>query len=198
MHERCPHLKRLVMPCWDSISETAMSDAINNWRELESMTMPSLTSSFRTMLTADGFCERLSQLKIVGVVHDGFLSSPFGIYPFELKVLSLRCCLVPLGGLLVVMDRYLHLEVLNLSHVLVSLDEHMEPMPLMKLFGNAVGMSILERAFRLRSFFYCDDYETCSECKRMMDGHTWQTDGWWRLDEVASLNLDDDHNYISS
>ncbi|CAD5191008.1 unnamed protein product [Musa acuminata subsp. malaccensis] len=185
----CPHLKRLVMPCWDSISVTAMSDAINNWGELESITMPSLTPSFRTMLTIDGSCERLSQLKVVGVVHDGFLSSPFGNFPFELKVLSLQCCLVPLGGLLTIMDMHLHLEVLNLSHVLLHLDERMNPVPLMKLFDNPVGMLILEKAFRLSSFFYCEDYKSCNECRRMMNGHTRHSDGWWRLDEVASLNL---------
>ncbi|CAL9759909.1 unnamed protein product [Musa acuminata subsp. burmannicoides] len=184
----CPHLKRLVMPCWDSISETAMSDAINNWGELESITMPSLTPSFRTMLTIDGSCERFSQLKVVGVVHDGFLSSPFGNFPVELKVLSLQCCLVPLGGLLTIMDMHLHLEVLNLSHVLLHLDERMNPVPLMKLFDNPVGMLILEKAFRLSSFFYCEDYASCNECRRMMNGHTRHSDGWWRLDEVASLN----------
>ncbi|URE18030.1 FBOX [Musa troglodytarum] len=47
--EGCPHLKRLVLPCWDLISEFAMRNAIEGWRELESMTMAGMMTVDHTI-----------------------------------------------------------------------------------------------------------------------------------------------------
>ncbi|CAL9128442.1 unnamed protein product [Musa textilis] len=66
--EGCPHLKRLVLPCWDLISEFAMRNAIEGWRELESMTMagfswsPRLFTTQLIMVRIKTYCKNFSKL----------------------------------------------------------------------------------------------------------------------------------------
>ncbi|KAH7850714.1 hypothetical protein Vadar_001964 [Vaccinium darrowii] len=43
--ERCPRLKRLVMPAWNRIKRTEIRSAIRMWEDLESLTMPSMANS---------------------------------------------------------------------------------------------------------------------------------------------------------
>ncbi|KAH7841858.1 hypothetical protein Vadar_021824 [Vaccinium darrowii] len=42
--ERCPRLKRLVMPAWNRIKKTGICSAIRMWADLESLTMPSIAN----------------------------------------------------------------------------------------------------------------------------------------------------------
>ncbi|CAL5405005.1 unnamed protein product [Camellia sinensis] len=40
--ERCPRLKRLVMPAWNLIKKSGICSAICVWKDLESLTMPAI------------------------------------------------------------------------------------------------------------------------------------------------------------
>ncbi|CAL5407802.1 unnamed protein product [Camellia sinensis] len=40
--ERCPRLKRLVMPAWNLIKKSGICSAIRVWKDLESLTMPAI------------------------------------------------------------------------------------------------------------------------------------------------------------
>ncbi|KAK6117610.1 hypothetical protein DH2020_048657 [Rehmannia glutinosa] len=42
--DRCPRLKRLVMPAWNRIKKTGICRAVRIWQDLESLTMPSISN----------------------------------------------------------------------------------------------------------------------------------------------------------
>ncbi|CAL9197954.1 unnamed protein product [Musa hybrid cultivar] len=200
----CPHLKRLVLPCWNLISEVTMRNAIKGWTELESMTMPEFSQwpgySDPTFIMLDirEYCKSFSTLKVMGCYTEHFASTALLVFR-GLKVLSLRCCKTTLQAILSIFGMR-HLEVLNLSHTLVQLDEVSEAMPLSNVFetmDGQIAFKLLSSKLNLRSFLYCQNYVSCSECRRMMDDHMTHEDESWRNDEVDSLDLGE-YNHIAN
>ncbi|KAJ8460884.1 hypothetical protein OPV22_033810 [Ensete ventricosum] len=177
----CPHLKRLVLPCWDLISEAAMHNAIKGWTRLKSMTMPEFSQlsgySDPTFIMLDirEYCKSF-MLKVLDCYPEDFAAIALTVL-HGLKVLSLRCCTTTLEAIMFVVGMR-HLEVLNLSHTLVQLDEGSEAIPLANAFEPMDG----QRAFKilsklnLRRLLYCQNYVSCSECRRMMDDHVTHED----------------------
>nr|GFA50308.1 F-box/LRR-repeat protein At3g48880 [Tanacetum cinerariifolium] len=45
----CPRLKRLVLPAWNRIKRPEIYKAITTWKDLESLTMPSISKPFYIM-----------------------------------------------------------------------------------------------------------------------------------------------------
>lgn len=73
-------------------------------------------------------------------------------------------------------------------------------MPLKKWMDNIVGELLLEQVEQnssLRSFIYCQDYESCSACRRTMSGKM-RLEKEWRRDEVISFDLDDDDGDVDA
>ncbi|KAI7743768.1 hypothetical protein M8C21_027286 [Ambrosia artemisiifolia] len=64
--ERCPKLKRLVLPAWNRIKRSVICKAINMWRDLESLTMPSIANPLCIMEEISNNCMNFSELKIMG------------------------------------------------------------------------------------------------------------------------------------
>ncbi|XP_018681016.1 F-box/LRR-repeat protein At3g48880-like [Musa acuminata AAA Group] len=194
----CPRLKRLVLPCMERISKAAICNAIKNWRGLKSITVPDMASPLHTIQTINRSCKRLTELKVMGSLHGEFASA-ISMY-LRLKVLSLRCCTVSAASLMLICMCMKHLEVCNLSHSLVYLNEGWEAMPLKKWMDNIVGELLVEQVEQnssLRSFIYCQDYESCSACRRMMSGET-RLQKEWRRDEVNSFDLDEDDGDVDA
>ncbi|KAL8233683.1 hypothetical protein R6Q59_019783 [Mikania micrantha] len=182
--ERCPKLKRLVLPAWNLITETGLFKAINSWKDLESLTMPSISDPVNIMEKISINCKNFSQLKIMGPCDIFFAHTLVTCLP-NLKVLSLRCSMLDEDALLILLDGLKHLEVLNISHCIIDdLDE-----------------STLEKASRLREFFTClgpKDNEcednVCVMCNRTEADEgflRWYKyeEGLWKEDEVKSLAI---------
>ncbi|XP_064992455.1 F-box/LRR-repeat protein At3g48880-like [Musa acuminata AAA Group] len=194
----CPRLKRLVLPCMEHISKAAICNAIKNWRGLKSITVPDMASPLHTIQTINRSCKRLTELKVMGSLHGEFASA-ISMY-LRLKVLSLRCCTVSAASIMLICMCMKHLEVCNLSHSLVYLNEGWEAMPLKKWMDNIVGELLVEKVEQnssLRSFIYCQDYESCSACRRMMSGEM-RLQKEWRRDEVNSFDLDEDDGDVDA
>ncbi|KAG9441077.1 hypothetical protein H6P81_016931 [Aristolochia fimbriata] len=185
--ERSPRLKRLVLPGWNLITKDAMIKAINMWKELVSLTMPSVRSPDNVMQQIGINCKNFSELKVMGVCDTKFVQAISAFIP-KLKVLSLRCSKLYLEDLLMILDNLQHLQVLNISHcVLVET----YPAPEQPRFIRKLDIAILKKAARLQSFMYCME-ETCIPCQRALsdDGiMRWYNyeDGFWAIDEVSSL-----------
>nr|GEX22842.1 hypothetical protein [Tanacetum cinerariifolium] len=67
--ERCPRLKRLVLPACDRIARPALYKAISMWKDLESLTMPSISDPFYIMDEISKNCNNFSQLKIMEILQ---------------------------------------------------------------------------------------------------------------------------------
>ncbi|RWW11198.1 hypothetical protein BHE74_00046340 [Ensete ventricosum] len=186
----CPHLKRLVLPCWEHISRAAICNAIKKWRGLKSITMPDMASPLHMVQTMNRYCNSLAELKVMGSFQGEFASA-ISMY-LRLKVLSLRCCRVSAASILLICMSMKHLEVCNLSHSLVDLNEGWEAMPLKKWIDTVLGEILMEQVQKkssLTSFIYCQDYESCSGCRRMMNGGM-SLETEWRQDELNNFDLD--------
>ncbi|MQM21172.1 hypothetical protein Taro_054204 [Colocasia esculenta] len=188
--ERCPHLKRLVLPAWNRITKTGICQAIRRWEELESMTMPTILYPPYIMEEISRSCKNFSQLKIMGTFDVNFALSIHTNLP-RLKVLSVRCSRLSKDALLFILDKMENLEVLNISHCLITEG----PASSSKRILRELDSTILEKALRLHEFFYCMD-STCISCRRMKTDEglmRWYRyeDWFWRKDEVSSLDLGD-------
>ncbi|KAK4363113.1 hypothetical protein RND71_018354 [Anisodus tanguticus] len=87
---QCPRLKRLVMPAWNRINETAICRAIRLWEDLESLTMPNIEDDFPYVMEEIGrSCKNFAELKIMGPCDMVFASTLVAFLP-NLKVLSVR------------------------------------------------------------------------------------------------------------
>ncbi|CAL9147619.1 unnamed protein product, partial [Musa hybrid cultivar] len=159
----CPHLKRLVVLRWEVMNKNAMCNAIKNFRDLESMIVPGNTS-LHIMKMMSMSCKSFSELKVIGCFPKRF-GIRATLYLPGLKVLSLRCCRTSMVAIEMILGGINHLEVLNLSHALVQLEVGSEVMPIAKGFKEMTCKFLLETASTLRSFLYCQDYVSCSECK---------------------------------
>ncbi|XP_068640014.1 F-box/LRR-repeat protein At3g48880-like [Aristolochia californica] len=185
--EGSPHLKRLVLPGWNLITKDAMIKAIHMWKELVSLTMPSVRSPSYVMEQIGRNCENFSELKIMGPCDAKFVQAIATFIP-KLKVLSLRCSKLYMDDLLMILDNLKQLQVLNISHCVLIENN---PPPDLPRFVRKLDMEILEKASRLQSFMYCMQ-ETCIPCQRAIadDGiMRWYNyeDRFWATDEVSSL-----------
>ncbi|KAF5732344.1 hypothetical protein HS088_TW18G01038 [Tripterygium wilfordii] len=187
--ERCPRLKRLVLPAWNRIKKTGICKAIRMWRELESLTMPSIANPPYFIEEISRNCENFSELKIMGP-FDIYFASTLAAYLPRLKVLSLRCSMLIKDALIIILDSLQSLEVLNISHCLLI---DIQPPPSQKIVIKKLDESILEKASRLREFITCMD-DSCFMCERtkndegLMRWYKYE-EGLWKADEVRSLAL---------
>nr|AKT94873.1 F-box family protein 3 [Populus tomentosa] len=185
--QRCPRLRRLVLPAWNRV-ETVMIKAIDLWKDLESLTMPSIVNFPRLVQAIATNCRNFSELKIMGPFDIDFASSLVTYLP-TLKVLSLRCSKLYKDTLIFILDNLRCLDVLNISHCLLI---HPPP-PAPGRIVRRLDKTILEKASRLRKFLTCVR-DTCIMCQRtrndegLMRWYKYEK-GLWKEDEVRSLAL---------
>ncbi|GER25256.1 F-box family protein [Striga asiatica] len=185
--ERCPKLRRLIMPAWNRIKKTGICRAIEAWSELESLTMPSISNSPYLIEQISRSCKNFSELKIMGPCDVLFASSLATFLP-DLKVLSLRCSTLSRDALLIILDGMIGLEVLNLSHCMIV---EVPPYPGARRVVMELDKGLIERASRLKGFLTCMS-GSCEMCRRtrndegLMRWYKYEED-LWRVDEVASL-----------
>lgn len=185
--ERCPRLKRLVLPAWNRIKRPEIYKAITMWKDLESLTMPSISHPYYIMEGISKNCKNFSQLKIMGPCDMLFAHALASCLP-NLKVLSLRCTMLLKDALLIILDGLKHLEVLNISHCLVV---EVPPAPAPKKVLKELDEEIIRKACHIREFITCMD-DLCVMCKRtrldegLMRWYKYE-EGLWKEDEVRSL-----------
>ncbi|PIN16359.1 hypothetical protein CDL12_10993 [Handroanthus impetiginosus] len=187
--KRCPRLKRLVMPAWNLIRKTGICQAVQMWKDLESLTMPSISNPPYLMEEISKSCSKFSELKIMGPCDVLFASTLTEFLP-NLKVLSLRCSILRTDALIIILDGLKELEVLNISHcVLVEVPPPPQPRRVLR----ELDKPILERASRLKKFLTCMS-ESCIMCQRtrndegLIRWHEYEED-LWKVDEVSSLAI---------
>ncbi|XVE64208.1 hypothetical protein DITRI_Ditri07aG0083100 [Diplodiscus trichospermus] len=187
--ERCPHLRRLVMPAWNRIKKTGICKAIRIWRDLESLTMPSIANPPYLMEEIANNCKNFSELKVMGPFDNFFAATIINYLP-KIKVLSLRCSMLVKDALISILDDLQNLEVLNISHCLLI---EIPPLPAPRKIMGELDQSILEKASRLRKFVTCMK-DSCIMCQRtrndegLMRWYKYE-EGLWKADEVSSLSL---------
>ncbi|OMO97892.1 hypothetical protein COLO4_14296 [Corchorus olitorius] len=187
--ERCPHLRRLVMPAWNRIKKTGICKAIRIWRELESLTMPSIANPPYLLEEIANNCRNFSELKVMGP-FDSYFASTIITYLPKIRVLSLRCAMLVKDALISILDNLQNLEVLNISHCLLI---EIPPPPAPRRIVRELDQSILDKASRLREFITCMK-DSCIMCQRtrndegLMRWYKYE-EGVWKVDEVSSLSL---------
>lgn len=184
--ERCPRLKRLVMPAWETLTEPTTCSAIGNWKDLESLTMPSVEKPAYVFEEIARSCKRFSELKIMGPCDMLFASTLVSFLP-NLKVLSLRCTAISKPALVIILEGLKKLKVLNISHCIITEDPPPAPIIMTKL-----DESILKKVSRLDKFLTCMS-DSCVTCQRvrndegLMRWHRYED--LWKMDEVESLAI---------
>ncbi|KAK9276286.1 hypothetical protein L1049_005817 [Liquidambar formosana] len=185
--ERCPGLKRLVLPAWTKVTVEGFRKAVQMCKGLESMTVPCISSPSRIMEAISTNCKNFCELKIMCPFDMEFATAITTRLP-KLKVLSLRCSMLFKEALVHILNYLEHLEVLNISHCLL-LDIPQSPAP-SRVFRE-LDASILEKASRLREFLTCQE-NSCTMCQYTINDegilrwHIYE-EGLWRMDEVNSL-----------
>lgn len=175
------------MPAWNRIKKTGICTAIRCWKDLESLTMPSIANPPYLMEEIAKNCKNFSELKIMGPC-DVYFASTLVAYLPKLKVLSLRCSMLYKEALVMILDGLQHLEVLNISHCLL-IEVPTPPAPKRAL--KQLDSLILEKASRLRRFLTCMQ-ANCVMCQRtrndegLMRWYKYE-EGLWKEDEVSSL-----------
>lgn len=187
--ERSRKLKRLVLPAWNRIKKTGICKAISMWKDLESLTMPSIANPPYFMEEISKHCKKFSELKIMGPCDVFLVQTLIRCVP-NLKVLSLRCSILYKDALLLILDGLNNLEVLNISHSLIV---EGPPPPAPRKVMEELDESILEKGLRLREFFTCMN-DSCIMCRRMKEDEgliRWYKyeEGLWKEDEVSSLAI---------
>lgn len=186
--ERTPNLKRLVMPAWNRIKHTGICKAISMWPQLESLTMPTISSPPYPMEQIARSCKNFTQLKIMGPFDIYFASTLVSFLP-NLKVLSIRCSTIWRDALIMILNEMKNLEVLNISHCLLL----EKPPPAPKTYAKKLDGLIMEKAARLKEFLFCID-DSCVMCQRVRQDEglvRWYKyeEGLWKTDEVKSFAI---------
>ncbi|XP_061997308.1 F-box/LRR-repeat protein At3g48880-like [Rosa rugosa] len=190
--ERCPNLKRLVMPTGDRIKKTGICKAIQNWQDLESLTVPGIMYPPYLMEVISNHCGNFRELKIMGRFDVRFASTLVGTYLPNLKVLSLRCSQLVREALITILDGLPQLEVLNIAHCVLLIEPPRRNQPLQIV--EELDEAILEKAARLQRFITCMQVDRCIMCQRarndggIMKWYKYEA-GLWKQDEVSSLAL---------
>ncbi|GLU21080.1 hypothetical protein SLE2022_372430 [Rubroshorea leprosula] len=186
--ERCPHLRRLVLLAWNRIKKSGICKAIQSWKELESLTMSSITDPEYLMKEIANNCKNFFELKVMGPFEDKF-ASVLVMYLPKLRVLSLRCSMLTMEALIIILDGLHSLEVLNISHCLIE----GQKTPASRGIVKELDESILKKASRLREFKTCMK-DSCILCQRtkadegLLRWYKYE-EGLWKADEVSSLAL---------
>ncbi|MCD9646911.1 hypothetical protein HAX54_037162 [Datura stramonium] len=188
--ERCPRLKRLVMPAWNRIKMTGICRAIRMWKDLESLTMPTIEDPQYVLMEIARSCKNFAELKIMGPCDVLFASRLVGFLP-NLKVLSVRCTVLPKPALVIILEGLKKLQVLNISHCVIT--EDLPPPPPAPLENLAeLDESILKKASRLCKFLTCMS-DSCIMCQRTLKDEGvmrwYKYDEDWKVDEVSSLAI---------
>lgn len=176
------------MPGWNRIKRTGICKAIRLWKDLESLTMPCITSPPYLMDEIARNCKKFAELKIMSHC-DTSMATTLVVYLPNLKVLSLRCTTIWRDALMIILDGLQNLEVLNISHCLL-LDVPPPPAPKRVLYK--LDESILQKAtIRLKKFIMCMS-DSCIMCQRMRNDEgliRWYKyeEELWKEDEVTSL-----------
>ncbi|KAE8726987.1 F-box/LRR-repeat protein [Hibiscus syriacus] len=187
--ERCPCLQRLVMPAWNRVTRTGICKAIRIWKDLESLTMPSIANPGYIMEEIANNCKNFSELKVMGPLDYSFAATIIMYLP-KIRVLSLRCSMLLKDTLISILDGLRNLEVLNISHCLViEIPPHPSPRRAMR----ELDQSIVDKASRLHEFVTCmkDSCIMC-RCTRNDEGlMRWYRyeEGLWKADEVSSFSF---------
>ncbi|XP_022738038.1 F-box/LRR-repeat protein At3g48880 [Durio zibethinus] len=187
--ERCPRLRRLVMPAWNRIKKTGICKAIRIWRDLESLTMPTIASPPYLMEEIANNCKNFRELKVMGPFENFFAATIIKYLP-KIRVLSLRCSMLVKDTLISILDDLQNLEVLNISHCLLI---EIPPPPARRKIMSELDQLILEKASRIRQFITCMK-DSCIMCQRtrndegLMRWYKYE-EGLWKADEVSSLSL---------
>ncbi|XP_075484863.1 F-box/LRR-repeat protein At3g48880-like isoform X1 [Primulina tabacum] len=187
--ERCPRLKRLIMPAWNRIKEAGICHAIHIWKDLESLTMPSISNPPVLMEEISENCKNFSELKIMGPFDVCFTSTLVAFLP-KLKVLSLRCSMILKDALVIILDGLKGLEVLNISHCLLV---DVPPPPAPRNVLRKLDSTIFERTGKLKKFISCMN-DSCVMCQRTKNDEglmRWYkyVEDLWKVDEVRSLAI---------
>ncbi|XP_052203501.1 F-box/LRR-repeat protein At3g48880 isoform X2 [Diospyros lotus] len=186
--ERCPKLKRLVMPSWNRVKKSGICKAIRMWPDLESMTLLSMADLPYLLEEISRNCKNFSELKVIGPCDTLYASALTKFLP-GLKVLSLRCSRISKEALNTILEGLPNLEVLNISHSLII---DVPQLPASPRVLKDLDQSILKKAGRLRRFFTCTD-DNCTMCQRTRadDGllRWYRYEELWKMDEVKSLAL---------
>lgn len=187
---RCPRVRRLVFLSWNRIKKIEMRKAIRGWKDLESVTMPSLCNPRYVFEEISIHCKNFRELKVMGRFHMLFASSLASFLP-KLKVLSLRCSRLDKEALLFILDKLQHLEVLNISHCFLV--DSRPPPAIGYTRVTKIDPCIWEKASRLREFVTCMK-SSCIMCQRTIEDEglpRWYRyeQGIWKADEVSSLAL---------
>ncbi|EOY23165.1 hypothetical protein QUC31_008129 [Theobroma cacao] len=196
--ERCPRLRRLVMPAWNRIKKTGICKAIRIWRDLESLTMPSIANPPYLMEEIANNCKNFSELKVMGPFDILFATTIITRLP-KIKVLSLRCSMLVKDALISILDNLQNLEVLNISHCLLI---EIPPPPAPRRIMEELDQSILEKASQLRQFITCMK-DSCIMCQRtrndegLMRWYKYE-EGLWKTDEVIESCLGGFRNDLST
>ncbi|XP_049385861.1 F-box/LRR-repeat protein At3g48880-like [Solanum stenotomum] len=187
--ERCPRLKRLVMPSWNKIKKRTMCRAIHIWKDLESLTMPSINNPARVIEEIGRSCQNFSALKIMGTCDMLFASALASFLP-NLEVLSVRCTVLSKPALAIILEELKKLKVLNISHCIITEDPEDPPLEPMNILTE-LDESILEKASRLDKFLTCMS-DSCIMCQRALNDQGFMRwykyeEDLWKVDEVKSL-----------
>ena len=157
------------------------------WEDLESLTMPSIANPPYVMEEIARSCKNFAELKIMGPCDMLFASTLVSFLP-NLKVLSVRCTLLSKSALVTILDGLKKLEVLNISHCVITED----PPPAPKKILTKLDHSIVEKASRLHKFLTCmsDSCIMCQRCRNDEGLMRWyKYEELWKVDEVRSLAI---------
>ncbi|XVF09857.1 hypothetical protein REPUB_Repub07fG0133100 [Reevesia pubescens] len=189
----CLRMHLLMVPtpqtAWNRIKKTGICKAIRIWRDLESLTMPSIANPPYLMEEIANNCKNFSKLKVMGPFDNSFATTIIMYLP-KIRVLSLRCSMLVKDALISILDDLQNLDVLNISHCLLI---EIPPPPSPRRIMKELDQSILEKASRLREFVTCMK-DSCIMCQRtrndegLMRWYKYE-EGLWKADEVSSLSL---------
>ncbi|PON84597.1 F-box domain containing protein [Trema orientale] len=186
--ERFRNLKRLVLPARNRLDIEALEDAIMDWKDLESLSIPCVYAPCVMMKAIGASCKNFTELKIMCPFDIDFAHAIVVQTP-QLKVLSLRCTLVFKDALLFLLLNLQHLEVLNLTHCLMV--SHNREAGCLVLYRE-IEEEIIKNASNLKTFLSCK--KACPLCKIPTNGEDFLK--WydydernWRMEEIPSLAI---------
>lgn len=184
-------MRRVVLPAWNRIKKTGICKAIRIWKDLESLTMPSIANPPYLLTEIAKNCKNFKELKIMGPFEVFFANTLITCLP-NIKTLSIRCSAIKREALMKILDGLPSLEVLNISHS--HLVEYSGWQPQQKVIVRELDKTIMEKTARLKKFLTCMDHKTCVMCQRTENDEgivRWYKyeEGDWKVDEVSSLHL---------
>ncbi|XP_010530408.1 PREDICTED: F-box/LRR-repeat protein At3g48880-like [Tarenaya hassleriana] len=184
--ESFPNLRRVVLSTYNNVTLNGFSNAVQQWQNLESLTLPAFSRPECMIMVIGENCRRFSKLRF---------TCPFSIemanairaYLPNLKSLSLRSSLVDKEALTILLNGDTKLEVLNLSHcvfrdILRSSFENF-------YFYRELQPSIIRKASKIKTFLHCNNNSECRLCQSLPKAEFEYREQVWREDEVTELAM---------